>query len=95
MPPRKGIVKSGNAGNSSKAEKVPSQPADVSEEKSLFPPGSKIPLSLLHERQVLLVPQQMSVGDNVHYFSDVKRKGGRSLLSILYVLNLHPTTTFT
>ncbi|TFK41870.1 P-loop containing nucleoside triphosphate hydrolase protein [Crucibulum laeve] len=51
MPPRKGIVKTGNAGNSSKPTKVPEAPApgpDV--EKPLFPPGSKYPLSLLHER---------------------------------------------
>ena len=47
MPPRKGIVKSGNAGNSSKA---PSQPTDDPTEKPLFPSGSKFPLSLLHER---------------------------------------------
>ncbi|KAI1793062.1 P-loop containing nucleoside triphosphate hydrolase protein [Ganoderma leucocontextum] len=50
MPPKRGIVKSGNAGNSSKASKPsPSTPA-APEEKSLFPPGSKYPLSLLHER---------------------------------------------
>ncbi|TCD63345.1 hypothetical protein EIP91_005646 [Steccherinum ochraceum] len=52
MPPRKGIVKSGNAGNSTKpstskaAVNIPSG----NEEKPLFPPGSKYPLSLLHER---------------------------------------------
>ncbi|OCH95734.1 P-loop containing nucleoside triphosphate hydrolase protein [Obba rivulosa] len=53
MPPKRGIVKSGNAGNSSK----PSKPAASSsaapaipEEKPLFPPGSKFPASLLHER---------------------------------------------
>ena len=52
MPPRKGIVKSGNAGNSSKNNQPP--PAeDANPEKSLFPPGSKWPLSLLHERYVL------------------------------------------
>ncbi|TRM66280.1 P-loop containing nucleoside triphosphate hydrolase protein [Schizophyllum amplum] len=65
MPPRKGIVKSGNAGNSSKASPITiagpggksgaaagSSPAvgPVSEAKSLFPPGSKFPLSLLNER---------------------------------------------
>ncbi|KAF8899103.1 P-loop containing nucleoside triphosphate hydrolase protein [Infundibulicybe gibba] len=51
MPPRKGIVKSGNAGNSSKAIKAsdPEPPTSISE-KPLFPPGSKYPLSLLHER---------------------------------------------
>ncbi|KAJ3807294.1 P-loop containing nucleoside triphosphate hydrolase protein [Lentinula aff. lateritia] len=56
MPPRKGIVKSGNAGNSSKfngketvtAGRAPE--AAASSEKSLFPPGSKYPASLLHER---------------------------------------------
>ncbi|OSX67177.1 hypothetical protein POSPLADRAFT_1128023 [Postia placenta MAD-698-R-SB12] len=48
MPPRRGIVKSGNAGNSSKQSK-PAEPA-APEEKPLFPPGSKYPLSLLHER---------------------------------------------
>ncbi|KAG6845370.1 hypothetical protein H0H87_010479 [Tephrocybe sp. NHM501043] len=49
MPPRRGIVKSGNAGNSSKGDKslpIPVPP----EEKPLFPPGSKFPLSLLNER---------------------------------------------
>ena len=49
MPPKKGIVKSGNAGNASKAVTKPPEP----EEKPLFPPGSKYPLSLLHERHVL------------------------------------------
>ncbi|KAG1757846.1 P-loop containing nucleoside triphosphate hydrolase protein [Suillus lakei] len=55
MPPRKGIVKTGNAGNSSKINKnsgagSPSQSADAEQEKPLFPPGSKYPLSLLQER---------------------------------------------
>ncbi|KAG1889461.1 P-loop containing nucleoside triphosphate hydrolase protein [Suillus subluteus] len=55
MPPRKGIVKTGNAGNSSKANKnsgvgSPLQSADAEQEKPLFPPGSKYPLSLLQER---------------------------------------------
>ncbi|KAJ6504362.1 P-loop containing nucleoside triphosphate hydrolase protein [Mycena vulgaris] len=52
MPPRKGIVKSGNAGNSSKAPPPtavdPNAPAVNGQ--PLFPPGSKYPLSLLHER---------------------------------------------
>ncbi|PBL00719.1 P-loop containing nucleoside triphosphate hydrolase protein [Armillaria gallica] len=48
MPPRSGIVKSGNAGNSSKQSDKPSDSTD--REKALFPPGSKYPLSLLHER---------------------------------------------
>ncbi|KZT08749.1 P-loop containing nucleoside triphosphate hydrolase protein [Laetiporus sulphureus 93-53] len=52
MPPKRGIVKSGNAGNSSKASKPQdAAPATtIVEEKPLFPPGSKYPLSLLHER---------------------------------------------
>ncbi|KAH9932077.1 P-loop containing nucleoside triphosphate hydrolase protein [Epithele typhae] len=50
MPPKRGIVKSGNAGNSSKPSKAPVQAATTAEEKPLFPPGSKYPLSLLHER---------------------------------------------
>ncbi|THV01418.1 P-loop containing nucleoside triphosphate hydrolase protein [Dendrothele bispora CBS 962.96] len=56
MPPRRGIVKSGNAGNSSKSTK-PGEDAradtksnENSDAKPLFPPGSKYPLSLLHER---------------------------------------------
>ncbi|KAF8078990.1 P-loop containing nucleoside triphosphate hydrolase protein [Lyophyllum atratum] len=49
MPPRRGIVKSGNAGNSSKADKAPAAPVPEGE-KPLFPPGSKYPLSLLFER---------------------------------------------
>ncbi|KIJ66186.1 hypothetical protein HYDPIDRAFT_174355 [Hydnomerulius pinastri MD-312] len=54
MPPRKGIVKSGNAGNSSKSSGAGSSlqaaSSGVPEEKPLFPPGSKYPLSLLQER---------------------------------------------
>ncbi|OJA10313.1 hypothetical protein AZE42_05191 [Rhizopogon vesiculosus] len=55
MPPRKSIIKSGNAGNSSKITKIagagpPSQSVDAEKEQPLFPPGSKYPLSLLHER---------------------------------------------
>ncbi|KAG1766414.1 P-loop containing nucleoside triphosphate hydrolase protein [Suillus occidentalis] len=55
MPPRKGIVKTGNAGNASKTNKnsgagSPSRSADAEQEKPLFPPGSKYPLSLLQER---------------------------------------------
>ncbi|KAI0640102.1 P-loop containing nucleoside triphosphate hydrolase protein [Trametes polyzona] len=50
MPPKRGIVKSGNAGNSSKSTKAPDTAPAKPEEKPLFPPGSKYPLSLLHER---------------------------------------------
>lgn len=66
MPPRKGIVQSGNAGNSKKAVPNPApdkagpspkgdQPAPTAGdgttgEKPLFPPGSKTPLALLNER---------------------------------------------
>ncbi|KAF8167397.1 P-loop containing nucleoside triphosphate hydrolase protein [Crassisporium funariophilum] len=59
MPPRRGIVKSGNAGNSSKPGKPTPQIQDVNDSSSttkktepppLFPPGSKFPLSLLNER---------------------------------------------
>ncbi|KAJ3802281.1 P-loop containing nucleoside triphosphate hydrolase protein [Lentinula aff. detonsa] len=53
MPPRKGIVKSGNAGNSSKSSgKETTAVGQNSEavEKALFPLGSKYPASLLHER---------------------------------------------
>ncbi|KAI0828826.1 P-loop containing nucleoside triphosphate hydrolase protein [Trametes gibbosa] len=52
MPPKRGIVKSGNAGNgnSSKASSTPATNSQIPEEKPLFPPGSKYPLSLLHER---------------------------------------------
>ncbi|KAJ6520085.1 P-loop containing nucleoside triphosphate hydrolase protein [Mycena sanguinolenta] len=48
MPPRKGIVKSGNAGNSSKASSKPAAESNASD--SIFPPGYKYPLSLLNER---------------------------------------------
>ncbi|KAJ7897125.1 P-loop containing nucleoside triphosphate hydrolase protein [Mycena olivaceomarginata] len=54
MPPRKGIVKSGNAGNSTKA--APAKPATDSKAppdadgQPLFPAGYKYPLSLLSER---------------------------------------------
>ncbi|KAI0778819.1 P-loop containing nucleoside triphosphate hydrolase protein [Trametes elegans] len=51
MPKKpRGIVKSGNAGNSSKSTNTPPPNATTAEEKPLFPPGSKYPLSLLHER---------------------------------------------
>ena len=65
MPPRKGIVKSGNAGNSSKSKGLipssltPSSAAPgLDTPPSLFPPGSKYPLSLLNERLVKLPSQQ-------------------------------------
>ncbi|KAJ7040354.1 P-loop containing nucleoside triphosphate hydrolase protein [Mycena alexandri] len=55
MPPRKGIVKSGNAGNSSKdskpdpkAQKTDLKAPEVVE--ALFPAGFKYPLTLLNER---------------------------------------------
>lgn len=51
MPPKKGIVKSGNAGNSTKSTKPsPDIAHNVDKEKPLFPPGFKYPLSLLNER---------------------------------------------
>ncbi|KIM31725.1 hypothetical protein M408DRAFT_317990 [Serendipita vermifera MAFF 305830] len=52
MPPRKNIVKSGNAGTSSKAEKPKTEEASTSTPgpPPLFPPGSKTPLALLYER---------------------------------------------
>jgi len=52
MAPKKaaGIVKHGNAGNSSKLS-IPD--SSVQENKPLFPPGFKYPLSLLHERCVV------------------------------------------
>ncbi|EGO02407.1 hypothetical protein SERLA73DRAFT_120997 [Serpula lacrymans var. lacrymans S7.3] len=50
MPPKKGIVKSGNAGNSSKSSSSQANTPNSEKETSLFPPGSKFPLSLLNER---------------------------------------------
>ncbi|KAF9454218.1 P-loop containing nucleoside triphosphate hydrolase protein [Macrolepiota fuliginosa MF-IS2] len=51
MPPKRGIVKSGNAGNSSKPQKSAEPGRTKPEgEKPLFPSGFKYPLSLLHER---------------------------------------------
>ncbi|KAJ7070765.1 P-loop containing nucleoside triphosphate hydrolase protein [Mycena amicta] len=52
MPPRKGIVKSGNAGNSSKAPapQAPDSNAPQLDGQPLFPPGYKYPLSILNER---------------------------------------------
>ncbi|KAG8219599.1 P-loop containing nucleoside triphosphate hydrolase protein [Butyriboletus roseoflavus] len=48
---RKGIVKSGNAGNSSKGSTRSTVPeVTSSEDRPLFPPGSRYPLDLLHER---------------------------------------------
>ncbi|KAG8923397.1 hypothetical protein FRC00_006311, partial [Tulasnella sp. 408] len=55
MPPKKGIVRHGNAGNSTKASKPKESPepstAGQPERKTLFPPGSKTPLALLNERR--------------------------------------------
>ncbi|KAG1828430.1 P-loop containing nucleoside triphosphate hydrolase protein [Suillus variegatus] len=61
MPPRKGIVKTGNAGNSSKTNKnsgagLPSQSADAEREKPLFPPGSKSFVALENESRALAYP---------------------------------------
>jgi ATP-dependent RNA helicase DHX57 len=57
MPPKRGIVKSGNAGNSSKSSPLPNKVdndgkdgKDPDEKKHLFPIGSKYPMSLLYER---------------------------------------------
>lgn len=52
MPPKRGIVKSGNAGNSSKSVVGSLAAADSqkSQDNLLFPPGYKYPLSLLNER---------------------------------------------
>ncbi|KAF7307178.1 Dead deah box [Mycena indigotica] len=54
MPPRKGIVKSGNAGNSSKPAPKAQPPTDSNapqlDGQPLFPPGYKYPLSVLHEK---------------------------------------------
>ncbi|KAF7337469.1 Dead deah box [Mycena sanguinolenta] len=50
MPPRKGIVKSGNAGNSSKAASSSKPAPESNSPDSIFPPGYKYPLSLLNER---------------------------------------------
>ncbi|KZT55357.1 P-loop containing nucleoside triphosphate hydrolase protein [Calocera cornea HHB12733] len=55
MPPRKHIVKSGNAGNSSKSSPLPfkgpvDQPKPSDAPPPLFPPGVKTPLALLYER---------------------------------------------
>lgn len=57
MPPRKNIVKSGNAGTSSKPDKPKAEENPASTSTSappLFPAGSKTPLSLLYERQAWL-----------------------------------------
>lgn len=65
MPPRKGprnVVKSGNAGNSSKASPLPSKTANGTDDKKkdenappvrpppLFPVGYKSPVTILNER---------------------------------------------
>ncbi|KZT55352.1 hypothetical protein CALCODRAFT_498692 [Calocera cornea HHB12733] len=55
MPPQKYIVKSGNAGSSSKPSPLPSKaPVDPPKPSDapppLFPPGVKTPLALLYER---------------------------------------------
>lgn len=54
MAPKKGIVRSGNAGNSSKAtKKVPDAQDTPDKPPALFPPGYKYPLTLLNERYLL------------------------------------------
>ncbi|TDL28076.1 P-loop containing nucleoside triphosphate hydrolase protein [Rickenella mellea] len=51
MPPKKGIVKSGNAGNSSKSANNTQTTTEVpAPDKALFPPGYKWPLTILNER---------------------------------------------
>jgi len=68
MPPRKGIVKSGNAGNSSKSsrEEATDTPKDDGKPPPLFPPGSKYPLSLLQERSDQSpVPRLRARSDNM------------------------------
>lgn len=58
MPPRKGprnVVKSGNAGNSSKPSALPAKTAAAPDDapprpKPLFPVGYKSPVTLLNER---------------------------------------------
>ncbi|KAJ7446393.1 P-loop containing nucleoside triphosphate hydrolase protein [Mycena galericulata] len=50
MPPRKGIVKSGNAGNSSKPAPKPADSDAQVDGQPLFPAGFKYPLSQLQER---------------------------------------------
>lgn len=80
MPPRKGIVKSGNAGNSSK----PSKEAVVEADKSpppLFPPGSKYPLSLLQER---FVSTQWLSTECGSIYIGAQKMVGRSPLSTLF-----------
>lgn len=89
MPPKKGIVKSGNAGNSSKSIKsTPVPPSDAP--PPLFPPGSKYPLSLLQERCVGVV-KVLAKSRSLAQVSEkwvVKTYGGNSeyghLGSILY-----------
>lgn len=59
MPPKKGIVRSGNAGNSTKPAKAKNNDSKkagdayaepAKEAPKLFPDGYKYPLSLLQER---------------------------------------------
>ncbi|KIO25963.1 hypothetical protein M407DRAFT_236196 [Tulasnella calospora MUT 4182] len=54
MPPKRHIVRHGNAGNSAKASKPKESPESSTtgqpERKTLFPAGSKTPLALLNER---------------------------------------------
>ncbi len=78
MPPRRGIVKSGNAGNSPKvsSSKTPQEPK-ANEEKPLFPPGSKYPLSLLNERYTSSTHIQIWYA-RIDQSLDVRRTGGRS-----------------
>lgn len=75
MPPRKvsgrGIVKSGNAGNSSKSSPLVSEGSksntNTDKEKPLFPPGSKYPLSLLTERYPTLHHMRNRLGFTAYF----------------------------
>ncbi|KAF8481793.1 hypothetical protein DFH94DRAFT_733040 [Russula ochroleuca] len=80
MPARKGIVKSGNAGNSSKSSKETAVVADGSP-APLFPPGSKYPLSLLQER---FVSTQWLSTECGSIYIGARKMVGRNLLSTLF-----------
>jgi len=55
MPRKPPIVKSGNAGNSSKSAPTSVDTPGKEAPPPLFPPGSKYPLSLLQERYVYIL----------------------------------------
>ena len=83
MPPKRGtgILKSGNAGNSSKANKAVATVSPPDAEKPLFPVGYKYPSSLLNERSLPILMNFRPVLIPLN-FVGVKRTDGQKRTSM-------------